>query len=73
MLAGGDRANFGNRKMRMNSDQIKFSGPNVRHPRCVSYNGKELRVEYAQSNTTILTSIINIMRVPKIVTYIVET
>ena len=36
----------------------------VRHPRCVSYNGKELRVEYAQSNTTILTSIINIMRVP---------
>jgi len=27
-------------------------------------NGKELRAEYAQSNTTILTSIINIMRVP---------
>jgi len=26
--------------------------------------GKELRLEYAQSNTTILTSIINIMRVP---------
>jgi len=36
----------------------------VRHPRCVSYNGKELRVEHAQSNTTILTSIINTMRVP---------
>ena len=36
----------------------------VRHPRCVSlYNGKELRVEYTQSNTNILTSIINIMRV----------
>ena len=28
-----------------------------------TYNGKELRVEYTQSNTTILTSIINIMRV----------
>jgi len=27
-------------------------------------HGKELRVEYAQSNTTILTSIINIMRLP---------
>ena len=27
------------------------------------YNGKELRVEYTQSNTAILTSIINIMRV----------
>jgi len=27
-------------------------------------NGKEERVEYAQSNTTILTSIINITRVP---------
>jgi len=26
----------------------KFS--DVRHPRCVSYNGKELRIEYAQSN-----------------------
>jgi len=41
-------------------------GPNsdVRHPRSASlYNGKELRVEYTQSNTTILTSIINIMRV----------
>jgi len=36
----------------------------VHHPRCVSlYNGKELRVEYTQSNTTILTSIINITRV----------
>ena len=36
----------------------------MRHPRCVSYYGKELHVEYAQSNTTILTSIINIIRVP---------
>jgi len=27
------------------------------------YNGKGLRVEYTQSNTTILTSIINIMKV----------
>ena len=36
----------------------------MRYPRCVSlYNGKELRVEYTQANTTILTSIINIMRV----------
>ena len=25
----------------------------VRHPRCVSYNGKGLRMEYAQSYTTI--------------------
>jgi len=25
----------------------------VRHPRCVSYNSKGLRMEYAQSNTTI--------------------
>ena len=33
----------------------------VRHPPCVSYNRKELRVEYAQSNTTIITSIINII------------
>jgi len=28
-----------------------------------NFNRKELRVEYAQSNTTILTYIINIMRV----------
>jgi len=41
-----------------------FRNSDVRQPRCVSlYNGKELRVEYTQSNTTILTSIINIMRV----------
>ena len=25
----------------------------VRHPRCVSYNSKGLRVEYTQSNTTV--------------------
>ena len=50
-----------------NSDVASYLGSttpesDVRHPRCVSYNGKELRVEYAQSNTTILTSINNIMR-----------
>jgi len=41
-----------------------YSSSDVRHPRCVSlYKGKELSVEYTQSNTTILTSIINIMMV----------
>ena len=56
MTGGNTRFWDGVVKRHLNSD--------VRHPRCVSYNGKELRVEYAQSNTTILTTIINIMRVP---------
>ena len=38
------------------------SNSDVRHPSCISlYNGKDLRVEYTQSNTII--SILNIMRV----------
>ena len=42
----------------------KTYNSDMRQPLCVSlYNGKELRVEYTQSNTTIITSIINIMRV----------
>jgi len=32
---------------------MRHKDSDVRHPRCVSYNGKELRVEHAQSNATI--------------------
>jgi len=44
--------NFLNRFFLKKSTNIKCHNSDVRHPRCVSYNRKELRVEYAQSNTT---------------------
>jgi len=44
-----------------------FHDSDVRHPRCVSYNSKGLRMEYAQSNTTIIVCLTE--RIPYVTPY----